>query len=56
MNLTPQNGFKPSLTKEQMQDCDLVILNSPNNPTGATLSLEELKQWVEYALEYDFCF
>ncbi len=54
MNLTPQNGFKPSLTKEQMQDCDLVILNSPNNPTGATLSLEELKQWVEYALEYDF--
>ena len=31
-----------------------VIINSPNNPTGATLSLEELKQWVEYALEYDF--
>ncbi|TLD86298.1 succinyldiaminopimelate transaminase [Helicobacter sp. MIT 05-5294] len=54
MNLTPQNNFKPSLTKEQMQTCDLVILNSPNNPTGATLSLEELKVWVQNALEFDF--
>lgn len=54
MNLNIQNGFKPTLTKEQMQSCDLVILNSPNNPTGATLSLEELKQWVKNALEFDF--
>lgn len=54
MNLTAQNDFKPSLTKEQMRSCDLVILNSPNNPTGATMSLEELKQWVKDALEYDF--
>lgn len=54
MNLTAHNGFKPSLTKEQMRACDLVILNSPNNPTGATMSLEELKQWVQDALEYDF--
>ncbi|WP_297810665.1 succinyldiaminopimelate transaminase [uncultured Helicobacter sp.] len=54
MNLDFQNDFKPQLTKEQMQACDLVILNSPNNPTGATLSLEELKHWVECALEFDF--
>lgn len=54
MNLDTQNNFKPMLTKEQMQSCDLVILNSPNNPTGATLSLEELKVWVENALEFDF--
>ncbi|CAM2790374.1 succinyldiaminopimelate transaminase [Helicobacter burdigaliensis] len=54
MNLIEENGFKPALSKEQMQKCDLVILNSPNNPTGATLSLEELKQWVENALEFDF--
>lgn len=54
MNLTQENGFKPTLSKEQMKECDLVILNSPNNPTGATLSLEELKQWVKYALEFDF--
>lgn len=54
MPLTKQNNFKPHLSKQDMQQVDLVILNSPNNPTGATLSLDELKQWVEYALEYDF--
>lgn len=54
MNLDSTNAFKPKLTKEQMRECDLVILNSPNNPTGATLSLEELKYWVECALEFGF--
>lgn len=33
---------------------DLVILNSPNNPTGRTLSLEELISWVKLALKHDF--
>ena len=54
MNLTPENGFKPTLSKEQMQLANLVILNSPNNPTGVALSLEELKIWAQNALEYDF--
>lgn len=54
MNLNVENGFKPQLSKAQMQECDLVILNSPNNPTGATLTLDEMKQWVRDALEYDF--
>lgn len=54
MNLTKENSFKPKLSTKEMQECDLVILNSPNNPTGSTLSLEELKKWVEWALEYDF--
>ena len=54
MPLTQENNFTPSLSKAQMQECDLVILNSPNNPTGATMSLQTLKQWVNYALEYDF--
>lgn len=54
MPLSQENGFKPTLGKKDLQEVDLVILNSPNNPTGATLSLEELKQWVEWALEYDF--
>lgn len=54
MPLTKQNNFKPSLSKEDMKQANLVILNSPNNPTGAILSLEELKEWIAYALEYDF--
>ena len=54
MNLTPENGFKPTLSKEQMQLTNLVILNSPNNPTGVALDIDELKIWVQNALEYDF--
>lgn len=54
MNLEKSNHFKPSLSDEEKKQADLVILNSPNNPTGATLSLDELKEWVKWALEYDF--
>lgn len=54
MELNASNGFTPSLTKEEMRECDLVILNSPNNPTGRTLNLEELGVWVKHALEFDF--
>lgn len=54
MDLQKSNHFKPTLTDEEKKQVDLVILNSPNNPTGATLSLDELKQWVQWALEYDF--
>lgn len=54
MELNVANNFKPTLTKEQLKEVDLVILNSPNNPTGATLSLQELQDWVQKALEYDF--
>jgi len=42
------------LTKEQMQEVDLVILNYPNNPTAVSVDLKHLQQWVKYALEYDF--
>lgn len=54
MPLREDNDFKPTLTKEQLQEVNLVILNSPNNPTGSTLSLEELREWVRLALEYNF--
>lgn len=54
MNLAEQNGFKPTLSEADRKACDLVILNSPNNPTGVTLTLAEMKKWVEWALEYDF--
>lgn len=54
MNLTKENNFKPSLTKEEMKEVDIVILNTPNNPTGSTLSLEELRFWRDCAIEYDF--
>lgn len=54
MPLESSNSFKPSLSKEDLARVKLVILNSPNNPTGRILDLEELKEWVSLALEYDF--
>ncbi len=43
---TSANGLKPDLPKEKV---DLIYLCFPNNPTGMTLTKEELKPWVEYA-------
>lgn len=56
MDLTPQNSFKPSLQTllADSHKPHIVILNSPNNPTGSVLELDELIEWVQKALEYDF--
>ncbi len=54
LNLTPQNGFLPPIDEAQLSSCDLVILNSPNNPTASVMPMEELRRWVRLALEHDF--
>jgi len=41
-----ENGFKPSLPDRAV---DLIYLCYPNNPTGMTLTKDELKRWVDYA-------
>ena len=41
-----ENGFVPELPTEQ---ADLIYLCFPNNPTGAVLTREQLRQWVDYA-------
>ncbi len=43
---TEANGLKPELPKAKV---DLIYLCFPNNPTGMTLTKEELKPWVDYA-------
>ncbi|MET0002429.1 MAG: LL-diaminopimelate aminotransferase [Candidatus Thiodiazotropha sp.] len=43
---TRENGFIPDLPSAPV---DLIYLCFPNNPTGATATKEQLKQWVEYA-------
>ena len=45
---TPENGFVPELPKGHV---DAVYLCYPNNPTGTTLTREQLKAWVDYATE-----
>ncbi len=43
---TAENNFIPQLPDEKV---DMIYLCFPNNPTGTTVSREELKKWVEYA-------
>ncbi|NPA65456.1 MAG: succinyldiaminopimelate transaminase [Epsilonproteobacteria bacterium] len=54
ISLTKQNNFKPHIDEETLSECDLVIINFPNNPTASTLTLKELAEWVKLALKYDF--
>lgn len=54
LNLDESNNFKPIIDEKKLAKCDLVILNFPNNPTTATLSLNELGEWIYLALKYDF--
>ncbi|WP_428738435.1 succinyldiaminopimelate transaminase [Sulfurimonas sp.] len=54
LNLTKENNFKPLIDEEKLSDCDLVILNFPNNPTSSVLPLEELSEWVNLALKHNF--
>ncbi|MBO7119032.1 MAG: LL-diaminopimelate aminotransferase [Bacteroidaceae bacterium] len=47
---TAENGFVPKLPKRHV---DVIYLCYPNNPTGTTLTREQLKMWVDYALAND---
>ncbi len=43
-----ENDFVPELPNER---ADVIYLCYPNNPTGTTLTLEQLRLWVAYALK-----
>lgn len=45
---TAENNFIPELPKQKI---DIVYLCFPNNPTGTTLTKNQLKVWVDYAIE-----
>lgn len=46
MPCTAENGFVPEFPKETP---DIIYLCLPNNPTGTTLTKEQLQMWVDYA-------
>jgi LL-diaminopimelate aminotransferase len=46
MPCTAENGFSPEFPKEVP---DLIYLCYPNNPTGASITKDELQKWVDYA-------
>lgn len=43
-----QNGFLP-MPEESMEEGAVIYLCSPNNPTGAVYTLEQLQAWVDFA-------
>lgn len=46
LDCTEENNFCPALPEEPV---DLIYLCFPNNPTGATATKAQLKEWVDYA-------
>ena len=48
LECTKENGFMPELPTVPV---DVIYLCFPNNPTGASITRDELKKWVEYARE-----
>jgi aspartate/methionine/tyrosine aminotransferase len=54
LDLRPENGFVPQIDEARLSRCDLVILNSPDNPTASVLTLEAMKNWVTLAIKHDF--
>lgn len=46
LDSTRANNFVPELPREEV---DLIYLCFPNNPTGSTISREQLTTWVDFA-------
>lgn len=51
------NGFNPdydAVPERVWQDCQLLFLCTPGNPTGATLKFDDFRKLIELADRYDF--
>ncbi len=48
LECTAENNYIPALPSEPV---DLIYLCFPNNPTGASITREQLRLWVDHALE-----
>lgn len=49
INGTEENGFLP--LPDENTHADIIYLCSPNNPTGAVYTKEQLKVWVDFAIK-----
>ncbi|MFT7304818.1 MAG: N-succinyldiaminopimelate aminotransferase [Candidatus Azotimanducaceae bacterium] len=57
MNCEAKNGYLPDLdgiASKIWQQCRLIYICSPGNPTGAVMPKSQLKQLIELAQQYDF--
>lgn len=51
MPCTAENGFVPEIPEDS--HVDVIYLCYPNNPTGSVITRQELRKWVNYALNND---
>ncbi len=57
LNCTPENNFIPdfsAISADVWQRCQLLFICSPGNPTGAVMSMAQLKEIIALADQYDF--
>jgi N-succinyldiaminopimelate aminotransferase len=57
LNCTQDNKYIPdfdAITEQEWQNCQLLYLCNPGNPTGAVMSLELLQKLIRLAREHDF--
>ncbi|CAA0115568.1 LL-diaminopimelate aminotransferase [BD1-7 clade bacterium] len=57
LNCLPENNYIPNfnaITEQTWHNCQVLILCSPGNPTGAVISEETLIQLITLADKYDF--
>ena len=57
LNCLPEHDYQPdfdAISDEQWQQCQMLFICTPGNPSGSTLSLEQLTWLVKKAQEFDF--
>ena len=54
INLEAKNNFEHIVEEEKLANCHFVIINTPNNPTSATMLMNELRKWVRLAQKHNF--
>ena len=57
INCTEESGLLPdfrSVTEQQWQQCQLLYLCNPGNPTGALMPIEQLQHVIRLAQQHDF--
>jgi N-succinyldiaminopimelate aminotransferase len=57
LNCTAESGLLPdfaSVSEQHWQQCQLLYICSPGNPTGAVLSVTQLQQLIALAREHNF--
>ncbi len=57
LNCTASNGLKPDysdVTETEWQRCQLIYICTPGNPSGATLSIEDMQWLIRQSDKYNF--